>query len=422
MDQSVPTLQDFMVAGITHRDAPVSVRELFSLNDEQKTALMEKARDMGVESLIVVSTCNRTELIARKASAEQLTKLLVDFSDASNSHFNQHGFIVTGHEAIVHLFSVSTGLNSQILGDLQIIKQIKEAYQFANQQEMVDGVMHRMMQHVFRAHKRSRNETDLAQGAATTAYAAVQFARQKLGNLTNRSILLVGTGKIGKVTCRNLISLGATHLTLVNRNRDRAEFLADRYELEVSDIENLPQAIASADLVIVATGAEQPIIRREHLAIAENSPLKKRKVMLDLSVPRNIDPKIGELDFVEIANMDLFEDVTDEVYQKRRENVPLVEEIILDEIGVYEQWLSEQRVVPTIKALTKKFDNIRKDELDFFKNKISEGDLDKVENLTRRIVNKIAAHSIDHLKDNHTSNQVDQLVRNMFKLEAESNN
>ena len=422
MDQSVPTLQDFIVAGITHRDAPVSVRERFSLTDDQKSALMEKARSMGIESMLVISTCNRTELIARKASTEQLAQLLVAFSDANKNHFNQYGFIVTGHEAIVHLFSVSTGLNSQILGDLQIIKQVKEAYQFATKQDMVDGVMHRMMQHVFRAHKRSRNETDLAQGAATTAYAAVQFARNKLGDLTNRSILLVGTGKIGKVTCRNLISLGATHLTLVNRNRDRAEFLADRYELEVSDIEELPQAIASADLVIVATGAEQPIIRRKHLAIAENKTVKNRKVMLDLSVPRNIDPEIGELDFVEIANMDLFEDVTDEVYKKRRENVPLVQEIILDEISVYEQWLSEQRVVPTIKALTEKFDAIRKDELDFFKNKLSEDDLDKVENLTRRIVNKIAAHSIDHLKDNHTSDQVDQLVRNMFKLEAESKN
>ena len=420
MNEVIPKLQDFTVVGITHQDAPVPVRERFSFSDEEKERLLTKARGAGIESLMIISTCNRTELVARNVSKDLLTQWLIEISAGTQEDYENYGFCITGHPAVLHLFRVAAGLNSQILGDLQIIKQVKEAYFYSAERDMVDGVMHRLMQHVFRAHKRSRSETDLAQGAATTAYAAVQFARQKLGDLSNRSILLVGTGKIGKVTCRNLISMGANKLTLINRSRDRAEFLADRYDLKVADIEEIPRAIAESDLVIVATGAESPIIRREHLNEAEKSA--KRKVMLDLSVPRNIAPAIGDLDFVELANMDLFEDVTDEVYEKRRENVPLVEEIIEDELGVYEQWLSEQRIVPTIKALTEKLDTIREDEFEFFKNKLSDADLDKVENLTRRIVNKIAAHSIDHLKDNHQSEEVDDMVRSMFKLEAQNKN
>jgi len=420
MNEVIPKLQDFTVVGITHHDAPIPVRERFSVSDEEKELLLEKARKAGVDGLMIISTCNRTELIARNTTPDLLSKWLIEMSGGTQKDFENYGICLKGHQAVLHLFNVATGLNSQILGDLQIIKQVKEAYFYSAERDMVDGVMHRLMQHVFRTHKRSRNETDLAQGAATTAYAAVQFAQKKLGDLSDRSILLVGTGKIGKVTCRNLISLGANKLTLINRSRDRAEFLADRYDLKVAGIEQISQAIANSDLVIVATGAERPIIRRQHLNEAEKSA--ERKVMLDLSVPRNIDPSIGELDFVELANMDLFEDVTDEVYKKRQENVPLVEEIIEDELAVFEQWLSEQRIVPTIKALTEKLDTIREDEFEFFKNKISDEDLDKVENLTRRIVNKIAAHSIDHLKDNYQSEEVDEMVRSMFKLEAQNNN
>jgi glutamyl-tRNA reductase len=140
--------------------------------------------------------------------------------------------------------------------------------------------------------------------------------------------------------------------------------------------------------------------------------------MLDLSVPRNIDPAVASLDFVDVANMDMLSDVTDEAYKKREKEVPLVKQIIEDENSNYELWLSEQKVVPTIKALTQKFESIREDELNFFKHKIETDDFDKIDNMTRRIVNKIAAFSIEHLRDHHTSDEVAEMVSEMFKLEA----
>lgn len=420
MSMEICTLNDFCVVGVNHWEATIEVRERFSISDAQKKALLQGAQREGIDSLFVVSTCNRTEIIAQHASPQELIRLMVTYSDASLDEFHTHGFEIKGKKAVEHLFHVTVGLDSQILGDLQIVKQVKEGYELASELGVVSGELHRLMQHVFRAHKRSRNETSLGEGAATTAYAAVQFAKKTFDSLQDKNILLVGTGKIGKVTCKNLVSLGARKVTLVNRTRDRAEFIADRFDLDVADLEKLPREIADADLVIVATGAHEPVITMEHMQPSVEKTTFK--VLLDLSVPRNIDPEVGELDFVDLANMDFLTDVTDEAYQKREENIPLVKKIVDDELIDYQNWLSKQKVVPTIKALTNKFDTIREDEFEFFKNKISDADRDKVENLTRRIVNKIAAYSIEHLRDHHESEQVTKVVHDMFKLETDALN
>src|SRR5699024_64996 len=173
-----------------------------------------------------------------------------------------------------------------------------------------------------------------------------------------------------------------------------------------------PEQIAAADLIIVATGASEPIITMKDMEPAIEN--KHDKVLLDLSVPRNIDPEVGVLSFVQLANMDYLSDVTDKAYRKREENIPLVKEIIEDELTDYKIWLRTQQVVPTIKALTEKFEDIRENEFEFFEHKIKDTDRDKVENLTRRIVNKIAAYSIEHLRNHHESERIQQLVNDMF--------
>lgn len=413
-----PTTNDFTLIGINHWEAPVEVREKFSLDNSRKRLFLDGARREGITSIFVISTCNRTEIIASGVTTRELIRLLTTYSNGNLDEFHKYGFELEGYRAIEHLFKVATGLDSQILGDLQIVKQVKEGYELSGREGMISGEMHRLMQHVFRAHKRSRNETSLGQGAATVAYAAVRFAVQTFENLSDKNILLVGTGKIGKVTCKNLINLGAGKLTLINRTRDRAEFMADKFNLVVADMKRLPEQIAEADLVIVATGSSEPVIRTEHMQPSMENP--KFKVMLDLSVPRNIDPNVATLDFVDVANMDMLGDVTDEAYKKREEEVPLVKKIIEQELSDYQLWINEQRVVPTIKALTRKFESIREDEFEFFKNKITSNDHEKIDNLTRRIVNKIAAYSIEHLRDHHQSEEVARMVADMFKLESES--
>jgi glutamyl-tRNA reductase len=417
MSADAPKISDICVVGVNHWEATIDVRERFSLSEIQKKDLIEAALREGIESLFVVSTCNRTEIFAQDVSPQELIRLLVAYSNATLDEFHNYGFEKEGRPAVQHLFHLTVGLDSQILGDVQVVNQVKEAYEFASDLDAVDGELHRLMQHVFRAHKRSRNETSLGEGAATTAYAAVKFAVETFDNLADKNILLVGTGKIGKVTCKNLINLGARKLTLINRTRDRAEFVADKFDLEVADMERLPENVAGADLIIVATGSQKPVVTLDDMKPSILNP--SFKVLVDLSVPRNIDPEIGDLNFVDLANMDFLTDVTDEAYRRREETIPIVKKIIDDELTDYQNWLSKQKVVPTIKALTSKFDTIREDEFEFFKNKISDTDKDKVENLTRRIVNKIAAYSIEHLRDHHESEEVTQVVHDMFKLETQ---
>lgn len=410
-----PNTATFTVVGVNHWEAPITVREQFSLLEEQKRRLLDGARREGVDSLVAVSTCNRTELVAQDASPQELIRLLTSYSDGTLDQLHKYGFEKQGREALEHIFQVAVGLDSQILGDLQIIKQVKQDYELASELEMVDGPLHRLLQHVFRAHKRSRSETSLARGAATTAYAAVQFAGQTFDDITDKNILLVGTGKIGKVAVKNLLSLGAGRLTLINRSRERAEFVADRYDLEVADFADLPQAIADADLIIVATGAGEPILTMEHMKPAVEE--RTFKLMIDLSVPRNIDPEIEKLDFVDLANMDWLSDVTDRAYREREKNIPLVKDIIEEELQKFEQWIDEQKVVPTIKALNEKLDDLRQEEIDYFRHKISENELETVKQVTERLINKIAAHSIEHLREHHESKSVREMVQEMFELD-----
>src|SRR6056297_1254656 len=255
-----PKITDFCAVGVNHWEASIDVRERFSLKNAHKRKLIEGAKREGVNSLFVVSTCNRTEIFAQDVTPQELIRLLVTYSNASLEEFHNYGFEKEGQQAVEHLFQVTVGLDSQILGDLQVVNQVKEGYELAGELDAVDGELHRLMQHVFRAHKRSRNETSLGEGAATTAYAAVKFAVETFDSLKDKNILLVGTGKIGKVTCKNLVNLGAKKLTLINRTRERAEFVADKFDLMVADMEQLPEEIAGADLIIVATGAKKPVI------------------------------------------------------------------------------------------------------------------------------------------------------------------
>jgi glutamyl-tRNA reductase len=416
MEKGCPALHNFCIVGVNHWNAKIEVRERFSLSEAQIQRLIDGARREGIDSLFAVSTCNRTEIVARNATSQELIRLLITYSQASLDEFHTYGFEKKGSSAIEHLFKVALGLDSQILGDIQVIKQVKQGYELASELDAVDGELHRLMQHVFRAHKRSRNETTLGEGAATTAYAAVRFALNTFESLANKHILLVGTGKIGKVTCANLVNLGARKVTLANRTIDRAEIMARRFDFDYIEMEALPDAIADAQLIIVATNARAPVITLKEMEPSMENP--RFKVLLDLSVPRNVDPDVNLLNFVDVANMDYLSDITDEAYRKREENIPQVKEIIVEELNDYKNWLRTQKVVPTIKALTQKFEDIRQDEFDFFKNKIEDADRQKVEYLTRRIVNKIAAYSIEHLRDHHESDRITQVVNEMFKLET----
>lgn len=418
MKEIISQIDEFSAIGVNHWKADVALRERFSLSKEQRGHFLEDARIIGLRDVIILSTCNRTEIFARTASPGLLTELLVKHSGVDREVFDGVGFQFTGEQAIRHLFRVAVGLEAQILGDLQISRQVKEAYEDAHALGLIDAVMHRLMQYVLKSHKRTRTETGLASGAATVAYAAVQFAKKRLGSIRDKRIVLVGTGKIGKITCKNLLSMGAANITLLNRNRKKAENLARRFDLPVSGFEHLENELADADLAIVATSSDRPVILKQHLNGRASG--SRQMVILDLSVPRNVDPEIDHMPGTEVVNMDWLNDTTDEAFRQRERHVPTVESIIDEELGNFRVWLSEQKVVPTIRALSDKLHEIRSKEMDRFRSRIPGEAMSEVDDLTRRIVNKIMAHSIDHLREHHEApDEIKRVVHSMFKLEPE---
>lgn len=420
MGQYNTIIDDFVVVGISHWYAELAVRERFALSTQAQEHLLHEAEAIGLSGIIILSTCNRTELFTRSDRVEMLIGLLIKYSRGTRAEFEKYGFIKHGEESIRHFFRVAVGLDAQILGDLQIIKQVKQAYEHAGNYNLLDGVMHRLVQSVFRAHKRSRTETELGSGAATTAYAAVQAAKHEMGTIRDKRVLLVGTGKIGKITCMNLVNMGVRQVTVVNRNAQKARKIADRFEVDVAPYDALVNRMTDADLVIFATGSTEALLKPEHITAVRESGSHQPLVLMDLSVPRNIDPAVGEMQSIRLINMDMLNDRLDETYKERESNIPLVENIIDDEFGEFKQWVNEQRVVPTIKALTRKLDDIRLAEMEKYSSRFNEIEVRHAEQLTRRIVNKILAYSIDHLKEQNTeSDEVTRVVQNMFKIEPD---
>lgn len=405
----------FVALGVNHWRADLATREAFTLTSEQQAQLLEEARLLGIRGLVVVSTCNRTEVFAHTDCQAPLTEAFLRVAGVAPIRFLEHGFVMHGQAALRHLFHVATGLNSLILGDLQIVQQVKQAYKQSEQAGMLDGYMHKLFQQVFKAHKRARHETEIGSGAASVAHAAVQMIREVYPRLEQVRILLVGAGKIGKVTCGNLLRHGAAAVTVMNRTAKRAERLSGRFSVRNALFDELEQEIAQHDVVVAATGAQKCIIGSRHIAEGD-----KQKLFIDLSVPRNIDPAVGQLPGIRLIDMDSLAETMDEAYAQRDKSRPAVAAIIEEELMGFGDWLALQKLAPTIKALTEKFEAIKQGELDFFRNKIGAEAFPKAEQLADRVLKKVMAHSIEHLRANaEQGERVASLVQAMFQLEVE---
>lgn len=411
-------LSQFICLGVNHWKAEVEVRERFSItNEDKQRAFLHAAYDQGIKNLFIYSTCNRTEIFGYGADFEHILRLLLNHSKGTKKDFLDFGFVYEGEEAIQHMMEVAVGLDSQILGDLQIVKQIKDAVAFAREEGTLDREIQKLLQLLFITHKRVRTETALGQGAATTSYAAIQWAKKRLETLENRNILLVGLGKIGAVTCSNLLNLGCKNVAIVNRTEEKAAEFAKHHGIKHAPFSHLAEEIAFSDLVIVTTGADEYVIGPKEVELAKAKG--QLTIFMDMSVPRNVDPAIDAYDFVDVANMDMLSEVTDEAYKLRADSIPAAKKIIKESIQELKFWIAEQAVVPTIKALTQKLDGIRVSELEKVRHKASEDEMDILRLVTKRIISKIAAYSIEHLKDNTHDQNIHAVVQDMFKLKEE---
>jgi glutamyl-tRNA reductase len=403
----------FYALGLSYKKADADIRGHFSLDEPSKNALLNQAKSNGIQSLIVTSTCNRTEIYGFAEHPYQLIQLLCDNTKGTVEEFQKYAYIYKGHEAISHLFRVGSGLDSQILGDFEIIGQLKKSTVASKAHGLLNPFIERLVNSVIQASKRIKTETEISSGATSVSFASVQYILNTIDNVTDKNILLFGTGKIGRNTCENLVKHTKNEqITLINRTKGKAEAVAGKFNLIVKDYANLQEEINEADILIVATGAQNPTVDKQLIQS------KKDLLILDLSIPKNVDENVTDLPNVKRIHLDDLSQITDETLERRKKQVPLAESIIEDIKAEFVSWLETRKFAPTIKALKQKLQGFKNAELDTQRKKMANFNEEQAEIISNKIIQKITNHFAHHLKDDafSTDESLD-LIKKVFQLE-----
>ena len=406
----------FYAIGLSYKKADAEIRGKFSLDVPAIDRIMLQAKELGIDGLLAISTCNRTELYGFAQHPFQLIKMLCDETQGSVEEFQEVAYVYKNHDAISHMFKVGTGLDSQILGDFEIISQIKQGFYRAKKHEMANPFLERLCNSVIQASKRIKNETELSSGATSVAFASVKYILDNVSAISEKNILLFGTGKIGRNTCENLVKhSNNSHITLINRTRQKAEAIAGKFQLTVKDYGDLQTEIRKTDILVVATGAQLPTVSKA--LIYSKKPL----LILDLSVPKNVSDDVLELDNVSLVHLDQLSRITDDTLAKRKEFVPKAEAIIEQVKKDFLKWLETRKFAPVIKALKKKLKTMQAEEIDFQSKKISDFNEDQAEVISERIIQKITKQFANHLKSSEVDTEDSlALIQKVFQLEIDS--
>lgn len=411
---TIPNKNNFYCVGLSYQKADATTRGIFSITATNKEALLSEAHQKGFTEVLLISTCNRTELYGYTQNPFQLIQLLCDYSNGTIDDFQKVGYVYKSREAVQHLFEVGTGLDSQILGDFEIIGQIKQAFALSRKYQLANAFLERLMNSVINASKRIKNETILSSGAASVSFTAVQYIMQQVPDVCDKNILLFGIGKIGRNTCENLIKhTQNTHITLINRTRSKAEQVAGKFNVIVKDYEALPTEITQADVLIVATGASTPTITKDLI------PTHKPILILDLSIPKNVSDDVSSLPNVSLIHMDELSKRKDEALERRKEAIPQALQIIEEVKGEFVQWLNNRKFAPTIKALKSKLETLKESELDFHRKKLPDFNELQAEALSSRIIQKITTQFVNYLKETQSLEESISWVQEVFQLEVQ---
>lgn len=298
-DYHISRHNSFYTIGLNYKKADAEVRGKFSLVPATIDKLLVQAKAEGIDGILATSTCNRTELHGFAQHPFQLIKLLCDNTAGSVEEFQEVAYVYKNNDAISHLFRVGTGLDSQILGDFEIISQLRSSFSRSKEHGLANPFIERLCNSVIQASKRIKNETEISSGATSVAFASVQYILKNVTEISEKNILLFGTGKIGRNTCENLIKhTKNNHITLINRTKDKAEKIAGKFNLIVKNYGDLQAEIRKTDVLIVATGGQSPTISKELIYT------KKPLLVLDLSIPKNVSDKVSELENVTVIHLD----------------------------------------------------------------------------------------------------------------------
>ncbi len=417
-------LDTFRSISLSHKTAPLHVRELIALSEDEAKRLMLRLRDFfGLSDLLVLSTCNRTEVYYafEQDLSSEITRLLLIEKGLTDTetYIPYFQFFANHAEAVRHLFEVCVGLHSQVVGDMQIPNQVKQAYQWSADLEMAGPFLHRLMHTIFFTNKRVAQETAFRDGAASVSYAAVELIDELVGDQPNPAVLVLGLGEIGADVCKNLEARHVRNITLINRTRAKAEALAGGNGYRVADITDLTDEIRRADVVISSVQRDEPLITP---ALLHDLNVLTYKYFIDLSVPRSVDAAVEQIPGVLVYNIDHIRSRADEALNQRLAAVPQVEAIVAQAIAEFGDWSKEMIVSPTINKLKNALEQIRRDEIARHLKHLTPDESEKVEKITRGIMQKIIKLPVLQLKAACKRGEAETLIdvlNDLFDLEKQ---
>lgn len=410
----ITSMKKLYAIGLNYKKADAKTRGLFSITETAQNTILQEAKAIGIPSLTILSTCNRTELYGFVDHSSQLIRLLCNHTNGSLEAFEEVAYIYKEPEAVTHLFKVGTGLDSQILGDFEIISQLRKSIRLSKEKDILNSYMERLINAVIQASKRIKTETSISTGATSVSYAAVQYIQNKIPDIFNKNLLLFGTGKIGRNTIENLVKhTGHKHITLINRTKVNAEEIAGKYNLIVKDFENLATESSKADVLIVATGAPKPTITKATL-----SQVTKPLLVIDLSIPQNVSETVDALKMVHRVHLDELTMITEETRYERELQVPYALEIIEAIKLEFLEWVQTRSFAPTIRALKEKLTLIKENEIANQNKKLTDFNTEQAKILGDRIVQKITTQFASHLRNDQSSMQENlDLITQVFQLD-----
>jgi glutamyl-tRNA reductase len=419
---------DFVCVGLNHETSPIEVRDALVMNEEEvKRALAGLKERAGVAEALVLSTCNRTEIYARGVThpdpADLVGGLLEEIKGVALSGRGAHLYTYHEPESMRHLFRVACGLNSQVLGEPQILGQVKDAMEVAQRNGGSGPITVRVLEAALRCAKRARSETGIGRGPVSAPFAAVNVAAKVLGHMGDKRALLIGAGEMSGLAAKHLMDAGVAGFAIANRSRERGEALGRCLSARVVSLEALPVVLPGADIVVSATSAPGVLVTESMVRAAMKLRKNRPRMIFDLAVPRDVDPAAARLPNVFLHDLDALGVIVAQSLEQRRAEAPKAEAIVEEEVARFLRWYRSLELKPTITAFRGRFERIAREELERHKGRFRPEDHAALEALAHGIVQKLLHHPTTRLSrsgENGTDalSRIDA-VRELFDLEEE---
>ncbi len=378
-------IENFWVVGINYKKSDASVRGQFAISSEQYDRLLSLAPQYGLTDIFILSTCNRTEIYGSAANSTQLAELICSVTAGDAATFAQISYAKNGIAAMEHLYHVGAGLDSQILGDYEILGQIKKAVKHAKGHGFIGAFMERLINSVLQASKAIKTHTQLSGGTVSVSFAAVQYIKEYVADIKNKKIVLIGAGKIGGITCRNLVDyLQTNNVTIINRTEATATELAKELNIHSAPFAALESELELADIIMVSTNAPEPVILKKHI------DGKGKKLIIDLSVPCNVDIAAQQSKGITFVDVDMLSKIKDETLQKRKAEVPKAVAIIEEHIEEFREWYAMRKHVPVLKEVKSKLKGIHIDPILLSNAPLCMAEHDAHEEKIQKVLNSLA--------------------------------